>query len=234
MSNYLCFDVETIPGDPPFDESFVKYGNLKDPDKRQAKLAEFQKSWEEGPQANPDLAKMMSTDPTMCKVCCVSMFSRKGEKKEMKSLILREPDDEYAITWEFWDDVKTKYLNKIPLVSYNGIGFDMSVLRFRAMALDVPVDPFMYEDLTRKYHPNGHHDLMQILAAWDISRVKTLDYYLKRFNLGQKTGTGGQVYELYREGKLDAIGKYCEKDVEMTAALFERLQAWLVKGETNE
>lgn len=45
---------------------------------------------------------------------------------------------------------------------------------------------------------------------------------LAQANLGtEKSGHGAQAIELYKEGKMDELKAYCQKDVEITKALYE-------------
>jgi predicted PolB exonuclease-like 3'-5' exonuclease len=224
----LTFDIETIPRQdlpddlkPQFDPESVKIGNIKDQAKIDEKIEAARKEFEEG------LVKKMSLDPDLCEVVIVSFYD--GERIESVGL----KNDEYDTVYEAWARIIPAYQNRIPLISYNGIGFDLPVLLHAAMRLDVPVDPYMYSFLTPRYDSVYHYDLMQILAGWDRTRWKSLDFYIKLFSLGSKTGDGSQVYGLWQAKEYDKIREYCEHDVTLTAALFERIEPWL-KGEREE
>lgn len=78
---------------------------------------------------------------------------------------------------------------------------------------------------------------MPELAFDNLKKVKSLDIYLYLYNkLGfrvsldsvikatlktEKTGSGVQVVEWYRQGKIDLITEYCKNDVRMTKELYE-------------
>jgi predicted PolB exonuclease-like 3'-5' exonuclease len=220
----LTFDCETVPRQdipddlkPQFDPESVKVGNIKDQAKIDEKIETARKEFDEG------LIKKMSLDPDLCEVVMVSFFD--GERIESIGL----KNDEYDTVYEAWARIISAYQNRIPLISYNGIGFDLPVLLHAAIRLDVPVSPYVYSAIAPRYGNNHHYDLMQILAGWDRTRWKPLDFYLKLFNIGAKTGEGSGVYGLWQAKEYDKIREYCEQDVLMTAKLFDRLSPWIVK-----
>jgi hypothetical protein len=57
-----------------------------------------------------------------------------------------------------------------------------------------------------------------------------LDFYLRRYGIGEKTGSGGDVYQMYQDGKIKEIEQYCLDDVLLTAKLFARVEQWIVRG----
>ena len=231
QTDYFCFDIETIPNFgmpseciPEFDESTVKLGNLKDEAKIKAKLDAARVEFELGK------VKKMSVDPALCRVCTVG-FSDSDEALQLEPLEDKDDLDlgEYLVVKTAWTTITTKYMTRTRLVSYNGILFDLPVLWARARALDVPVDRSMYKALTQRYSHKHHCDLMQELAEWDRQRWKPLDFWLLSYGLGSKSGDGSQVYEFWKQGKHEEIRTYCEQDVKLTAALFERTKSWLLE-----
>ena len=115
-------------------------------------------------------------------------------------------------------------------MSFNGNGFDLPALLHRAMHLNIPMSRRIYNELTRRYSTKSHIDLMQVLADWDRQKWESLDFYLKSFGLGGKTGDGGQVYGMWKDGKIDEIEEYCMNDVLSTAKLFARIESWIVES----
>jgi len=225
----ITFDIETIPRQnlpegvrPEFDPDSVKLGNVKDPSKIDDKIQKAREEFVEG------LDKKMSLDPDLCEVVMVS-FSTDGKMKSFGLDI-----EEYERVYEAWSNIISAYQGRIPLVSFNGIGFDLPVLLHSAIRLDVPVSPFIYSAITPRYGNHHHYDLMRILTG-EIHPVtgKSLDFYLQLFGLGAKSGDGSQVYGMWQAKEYDKLKAYCEQDVLMTAKLFERVEPWIVK-ETEE
>ena len=226
MDKYLCIDIETIPFQslpegtmPEFDPESVKMGNIKDETKRAEKVAEAKAQFEAG------LVKQMSLDPDLCEVIMVAILKEGDYLMESYGPYITE----YERIYETWSLIAAAYQSRIPLVTYNGMGFDLPILLHAAIRLDVAVSPFMYSALTQKYNNPHHYDLMQWFSSWDRQKWKPLDFYLKLFDIGAKTSDGSQVYDMWKAGEHDKIREYCEQDVLMTARLFERVSPWIVK-----
>lgn len=235
---FYSIDIETIPNPnippdciPQFDPETVKYGNVKDPAKRQAKEDEEKAKFEE------NLVKTMSLDPALCVVCTYAGVLYEGKPLETHAYQLEEKDkgDDLEIVTNALHHLKMAYNERIPIVSFNGIAFDLMVLRFRAIAQDVPVDPKMFNRLTRKYTNDYHFDLMQILAGWDRQRWHGQDFYMRLFGVGNKGGMdGSQVYPAYQAGEYDKIKQYCIDDATGLAKIFARIHPWIVDEDKEE
>lgn len=232
----LGFDIETIPCRtmpeeciPKFDPDTVKYGNTKDPAKKQEKEREARQEFDNG------LVKTMSVDPDLCEVCTfVGMIYDTEEEKILQKTSVQETgedENDYDPIYDGWDMIKHAYQERIPLVSYNGIGFDLPVMLHRAMYLDIPVPYSIYSNLTKKWEGNkNHYDLMLVMAGWDRYRYKKLDFYLKRLGIGAKTEgmDGSKVYDTWKCGEFSKIQRYCEDDVLETCKMFARIEPWIV------
>ena len=219
-------DIETIPEQactvkPEFDPSSVKHGNTKDPDKRQAKEDKERTAFEDS------LTKKMSLHPDLCEVVCVvGMLFDTSSKETTETIMIGEESSIIESAWGFIGEPRVD----CPLVTFNGIGFDLPVLFHRAMSLGIPVKGTAYRELTSssRYHPSTlHYDIMQIMAGWDKQRWESLNFYLKKFGLPEKTQQGGAVFEMWKKGEVDAIAEYCKHDVLSTANLFARLEDWI-------
>ena len=229
----LTIDIETVPRFdlpeacvPKFDIGSVKYGNLKDPVKRKA-LEEKEEA-----KFNAKLNKKMSTDPTLAQMCTfVGMVHDTDTDdiiEETSLQVCGDDHDDYELAADGWALLQKCYRARIPLVTFNGQGFDLQVMYFRAMAQDVPVDKHMYDRFMLRYKNPYHYDLMQILANWDRTKWKGLDFYLNLFGLGSKGGmSGADVYPAYMAGEYEKIKTYCRHDVTETYKLFARLVPWI-------
>jgi predicted PolB exonuclease-like 3'-5' exonuclease len=240
------FDIETIPLQglpeemvPAPNMEDVKYGNAKDPIKRQAIEDEYVRKFYE------QLDKRMATDPDYCQVVCfVGMECEEGiEAMDLDDIIMNvmtapNTEDETALIIQAWDWIESMVRREIPLVSYNGIGFDIPVLLRRAMYLDVSVDPKLAAMLMQRQEKNHiHYDLMQILGLRSPfggrMEVKSLDAWLKRFGMDAKTGNGGEVFGWWSNGEIGRVVEYCANDVERTGNLFNRVAPWLIWRNRN-
>jgi len=230
-----AFDIETIPNQtlpenciPQFDPSEIKHGN-SGPDKRAEKEAMLREQFE----SKRD--KTMSVSPALAQICTFCGIQYDTEEEKIIETVSVQVTDEYntddldAVT-EGWEFIRQSQLARIPIVSFNGIGFDMPVMWHRAMSQDVIVDPVMYRRLTPRYGNNHHYDLLGVLAGWTIDkqRGKGLDFWLNLYRLGSKGDMdGSKVYPAWKEKRFDEIQKYCESDVINTCALFQRVEPWI-------
>lgn len=157
------------------------------------------------------------------------------DENALKIFSLCEPryDEKSAVAMFF--KVVEKYTPQ--LVSWNGGGFDLPVLHYRAMAHGVSArrywqadgadsrgDKFRFNQYTARYH-DRHLDLMDVLAMHQASGFARLDDLAKICGLPGKIGVGGdRVWEAFRAGRLDEIRQYCEADAMLTYLLFARFQ----------
>ena len=124
------------------------------------------------------------------------------------------------------------------LVSWNGGGFDLPVLHYRALLHEVQApmywengenfSEFKWNNYTSRYHTR-HTDLMDVLAGFQNRAFAPLDELSQMIDLPGKIGLhGSQVYPAYLEGKIDEICNYCESDVLNTHLLYLRFM--FIKG----
>ncbi|CAO4185117.1 3'-5' exonuclease [Methylorubrum aminovorans] len=107
------------------------------------------------------------------------------------------------------------------LVSFNGHGFDLPVLRYRALIQGVPAPGLTARPYYRRYDEAGL-DLCDVLANFDTRGRIGLDALCRAMGLpGKPEGIdGGSVADLVAQGRLDAVAAYCRADVIATYRLF--------------
>lgn len=117
------------------------------------------------------------------------------------------------------------------LVTYNGRRFDLPVIALRALCHGVPLGWYYRDRASRhRYSEEGHLDLCDWLADFGAARAGSLDQLARLIGLPGKVGVdGSQVEGLYRDGKLEAIERYCLGDVAQTALLLLRFR--LLQGQ---
>lgn len=145
------------------------------------------------------------------------------------------------------DDAEPKLINDFfriidkytpQLVSWNGGGFDLPVLHYRAMIHGVTAArywemgeedrDFKWNNYLSRYHTR-HTDLMDLLALYTGRANAPLDDLAKLCGFPGKLGVdGSQVWTLYQEGRLGEIRDYCETDVVNTYLVYCRFQ--LMRG----
>jgi predicted PolB exonuclease-like 3'-5' exonuclease len=119
------------------------------------------------------------------------------------------------------------------VVTWNGRGFDMPVVAFRALRHGVPMPKWYGSRNTRyRYSTEAHFDLDDYLSDHGASRRAKLDSAARLVGFPGKTGTdGADVQLLMASGLVAEVGTYCLTDVAQTAAVFLRVE--YLRGEIS-
>jgi hypothetical protein len=173
------------------------------------------------------------------RVVTISCVYRGADGLRVHSFVDRSgrsgPSEEGRIVQQFFSSIE----KRVPqLVSWNGGGFDLPVLHYRALMhrvvaskyWDVGEDDreFKFNNYISRYH-HRHLDLMDLLALYQPRANAPLDAMAKLCGLPGKLGMDGSaVHAAWREGRIDDIRRYCETDVMNTYLLYCRYQ--LMRG----
>jgi 3'-5' exonuclease len=168
------------------------------------------------------------------KICAISCAMREGEHFRVWTLGDAE-SSEAEIIQRFFDGIE-KYTPQI--VSWNGSGFDLPVLHYRAMINQVQAPrywdlgeddkEFKWNNYISRYHMR-HLDLMDVLAMFNARANAPLDQIAQLCGFPGKLGMdGSKVWDAYKDGKIQAIRDYCETDVANTHLVYLRFQ--LMRG----
>ena len=125
------------------------------------------------------------------------------------------------------------------LVSWNGGGFDLPVLNYRALIHGVTAAKFWdwgdddrefrYNNYLARYHTR-HLDLMDVLAMYQPRAAAGLDAMARLCGFPGKLGMdGGAVNASILAGQHEAVRRYCETDVMNTYLIYLRFR--LLRGE---
>ena len=168
------------------------------------------------------------------RVVAISCALREGDN--FKVWTLGDVDEsEGKLVQRFFDGIE-KYTPQI--VSWNGGGFDLPVLHYRAMIHGVQAPrywdmgdddrEFKWNNYISRYHMR-HLDLMDVVAMYQPRANAPLDDIAKLCGFPGKLGMdGSKVWEAYKAGEIEAIRNYCETDVANTHLVFLRFQ--LMRG----
>jgi hypothetical protein len=211
--NTLVFDIETVP-DVALGRRLYNLAGLTD---EQVAKAMF------GLRRQGTGADFLPLEQQ--RVVAISCVLRSGEGLNVWSLgDLSTAEGE--LVQRFFDGIE-KY--SPDLVSWNGSGFDMPVLTYRALLHGVQAgrfwetgdeDPaFRYNNYLSRYHWR-HTDLMDVLSAFQGRGRASLSSMATLLGFPGKLGfDGSQVWDAFQAGNLAAIRAYCETDV---------LNTWLI------
>ena len=216
MTPVLAFDIETVPDVAGIRQLHGLPAGL--PDREVAEIAFQRRRTQTGSDFLP---------PQLQRVVVISCVMRSDEGVRVFSLDGSEPE----MIQRFYDGVE-KYVPQ--LVSWNGGGFDLPVLNYRALIHGVSAPmfwetgddnrDFRYNNYVSRYH-SRHTDLMDVLAMYQPRNNAPLDEVAQLAGLPGKIGVGGaKVWETYLAGDIAGIRDYCEADTANTYLLFLRFQ----------
>ncbi len=124
------------------------------------------------------------------------------------------------------------------LVSWNGSGFDLPVLQYRALRAGIQAtrywqtgdddSAFRYNNYLSRYHWR-HTDLMDVLSGYQSRGRVSLENMACLLGLPGKLGfSGAQVWQSWLAGDLVRVRSYCETDVLNTYLVYLRFD--LMRG----
>jgi predicted PolB exonuclease-like 3'-5' exonuclease len=223
MAPILVFDIETVPD-----------------------AAGLRKLWDLGAEVSDgavvDLVQQRRRQatgndflpPHVQRIVAISCALRDKDSVRVWSLGTAE-DSERDIVQRFFDGIE-RYTPQ--LVSWNGSGFDLPVLHYRAMIHGIAGccywdlgdndREFKFNNYISRFHTR-HTDLMDILAGYQNRAWAPLTEIAQLCGLPGKLGMdGSQVYPAWQRGEIEAIRNYCETDVANTFLLYLRFQ--LIRG----
>jgi predicted PolB exonuclease-like 3'-5' exonuclease len=115
------------------------------------------------------------------------------------------------------------------LVSYNGRGFDLPVLKYRAMVHGIQA-PWLYNagdkwnSYQSRYSSDWHCDLLEVLSDFGASSRGKLNEICSVLGFPGKFGIdGSKISSMFDAGKIQEIRDYCETDVMNTYLVYLRL-----------
>jgi predicted PolB exonuclease-like 3'-5' exonuclease len=120
------------------------------------------------------------------------------------------------------------------LVSWNGSGFDLPVLTYRALRAGARAprfwetgdedSAFRFNNYLNRYHAR-HTDLMDVLSGFQSRGRVSLANMACLLGLPGKLGfDGSQVWDAFQAGNLQGIRRYCETDVLNTWLIYLRFE----------
>ncbi|MHA1539790.1 MAG: 3'-5' exonuclease, partial [Alphaproteobacteria bacterium] len=113
-----------------------------------------------------------------------------------------------------------QYCNKLRprFVTYNGRGFDLPVLKYRAMKYKIDAEWLhqsgdKWSNYTQRYSKDWHCDLIDTLSDYGASAKCRLNEICSILGYPGKFGVdGGKVTDMFDKGDIVGIRDYCETD----------------------
>ena len=206
----LIFDIETIADTAAARRIYPQLADLNDDDTLSALTAiRIQ-------EAGHDFMRL-----PLQRIVCISALYIKDGQLSLFSLTADRFSEEEILT-KFFRAFSDN--GKLPqLISWNGSGFDIPVLIYRAMQYDLAA-PWLFEEGDRiksmrfdnyvnRFHTR-HLDLMDRFSQYGASRREAMDVVASLYGLPGKTAVdGSMVGALVATGDWHTLSVYCESDV---------------------
>ena len=214
----FSFDIETIP-DVEFGREMFGLDGLSDEDVGTAMTFMRQQ------QAGSDFLPLH-----MHRVVAISVAFRSGNNFKVWTLGDRDAE-EGEIIGRFFEGIE-RYSPE--LVSWNGGGFDLPVLHYRALRHGIQAPrywetgdhdrEFRYNNYLSRFHWR-HVDLMDVLSGFQPRGRASLDHIAVMLGFPGKLGmSGDKVWQCWLDGGIDDIRDYCETDVLNTYLVYLRFE----------
>ena len=219
--NTIIFDIETAPLPeselaalvPPFDPAEVKTGNLKDPDKIAAKLAEAEANHRR------DFFDRAALDPLTGRVLAIGLLQNAEGGMQKAEFHVIGDDDEAALLREFWGAARGEMGRIHQLVGFNSNSFDLPFLIRRSWKHRVPVPHGIRRG---RFWSDQCVDIRDGWQLGDRQARGSLDAIARHLGIGAKNGDGKEFAKLWQSDREKAVA-YLKNDLELTARIAESL-----------
>ena len=220
--NTLVFDIETIP-DVELGRSIFSIEDLSDADV--ARVMRFRQKQTRGTDFLP---------LPQHRIVAISVVLRSADELHVFS-VGDAGSEERELVQRFFDGLE-RYVPQ--LVSWNGSGFDLPVLHYRALRHSITAEKywdigdddreFRFNNYLSRFHWR-HLDLMDVIAGFQAGARSSLEQISLLLGFPGKLGmNGAKVWDKYQEGAIEEIRNYCETDVLNTYLVYLRFQ--LMRG----
>lgn len=207
----LIFDIETIPQDSLTDSQEEAVNK---------KVERATRNIEDKSEYDGIRNKIMAVSPFFGQIICIGVMKVK-ETGEDVSRVLTGDEKTMLQTW--WDILKH---HKGLFVHYNGLGFDVPYILKRSMYHNIQPSNSTFLD-TRRFQKHPHFDVFQILADYDMRQSVSLEVACDFLDIkSPKTGEvkAENVYQAYKDGRIQEIADYCLEDVKATFEVYKKVK----------
>ncbi len=227
MTPVLCFDLETVPDVQGLRRLRPQWRELDAAEVAERAFAERRE------RSGNDFLPLH-----LHRVVAIGCAFRDDGGLRVRCLGTTE-DDEAKLIQDFFRLID-RYTPQ--LVSWNGGGFDLPVLHYRALIHGLTAPrywelgeedrEFKWNNYIGRYHTR-HLDLMDLLAMYQPRASAPLDELARLAGFAGKLGMdGSRVWQAFAAGELAAIRDYCETDVVNTYLLYCRFQR--LRGQSTD
>ena len=216
--NVLAFDIETVP-DVDSGRRLLGLDELGD-----AEVARIMRQRQQQASGTDLMRHHLN------RIVAIAVVLRSAERFRVWSLGDAE-SSESELVQRFFDGIERYSPN---LVSWNGSGFDLPVLHYRALLHGVNAprywesgsddQGFRWNNYLNRFHER-HTDLMDVLAGYQPRAFAPLDEIARMLGFPGKLGMDGSgVWDAHVAGRIERIRAYCETDALNTFLVFLRYE----------
>ena len=224
--NVLAFDIETVP-DVSFGRQLLGIESLSDEAVANAMFARRRQ------QTGSEFLPLEQH-----RIVAIAVALKHNGRLSVWSLGEEQASEVELIT-RFFEGIERYTPN---LVSWNGGGFDLPVLHYRALRHGVVAErywetgdndsSFRYNNYLNRFH-SRHTDLMDVLSGYQMRGVVSLERMALLCGFPGKLGMSGDaVWPSYLNAQLAKIRAYCETDVVNTYLIYLRYER--MRGHLSE
>lgn len=241
----FVFDIETmgVPSKvkefgkpyPPMGE--VKYGNLKDPIKRQAFYEEKHQAWVDGEadwwEKQYDRAALDAVTGRIVAIGYLFPYADHRDASDDEDLLDQVIIDglsntgnhdieEANILSRFWDYFKCASSSYGHIIGHNILNFDLPFIMKRSWQLDVPIAPTA---MNGRYWNKSAVDTMSVWCCHGFKETISLDNLSKLLGAGRKMANypALQFAHDWLGGDRDTAEFYLRTDLSLTHSCYEKL-----------
>jgi DNA polymerase elongation subunit (family B) len=156
-------------------------------------------------------------DGTFSRIVCIGLLEF-SDQMEARSAVAWYGVNERELLRQFWarlaQDRPTLY------ITHNGLGFDLPFIKKRSIINQVK--PSIEINLA-KFRAEPVYDTMAIWSNWDTRGWVKLDVLARALQVETKSGSGGQVAEMWEKRQGRELAQYCLQDTYVTYACYSRM-----------
>jgi len=221
----IIFDTETVP-DADAARRLLNQPELNDIEVRDALSAYFL----EKTDGKNDFPRQPFHQ--ICAISYAHLIAEPGESgRELVVRRIASGGEKNSSEVELLDGFFNLIETRAPqIVSFNGRGFDVPVLKYRAMVHGLSCPRWFSEgdkwkNYDSRYDSSYHLDLLEVLSDYGASARCSMHEVASAFGVPGKLETAGDdVRGMYEAGRIEDIRNYCETDVCTTLLIYLRWQ----------
>lgn len=196
----LFLDIETLPAEEDKHEVLKKIYNNKKSNGKNLK------------QSFDSFVIQTSLDGSFGRIFCISLAVDDSPIECLNG-------DEKDILKKFWEIASDIEL----FIGHNIFDFDLRFILQRSIILGVkPTRELNFQ----RYRKNPIFDTMYEWSKWNMQDKIALDKLARAMNIesSKESGLdGSKIHEYFKKGKYQEIYDYCKKDVEVTRAIYKKM-----------